>query len=67
MATRKQIGVRQRQMLADMARYGNGHWPEQWTMRADDRRIMRALFQRGLVTSEGSFATLTDAGQEALS
>lgn len=59
------LGVRQRRMLTDMAVFGRGHWPEQWRFRPDDRSVLESLHRRGLVTSTGRFASLTEAGEVA--
>lgn len=56
------LGRRQRRMIADMATFGGGHWPDHWTLRADDRHVLDSLARKGLVTSSGFRAALTDTG-----
>jgi hypothetical protein len=56
------LGRKQRRMLADMARFGQGRYPQAWRMNTDDRRVMTSLYGYGLVTSEGAMSMLTEAG-----
>lgn len=58
------LGRRQRLMLLNMAEYGNGQWPQKWHLSNSDRSVMRSLYQRGLVTSTGMYATLTREGEK---
>lgn len=59
------LGRRQRRMLTDMARFGQGRWPAHWKQRAEDKKTLTALHRRGLVTDPGYQAALTERGQAA--
>lgn len=58
------LGRRQRRMIENMAHFGAGHWPWQWKMRNDDVTVLESLHRRGLVTSTGRFASLTNEGEK---
>lgn len=57
------LGRRQRRMLADMARHGNGHYPQQWRMSPEDCRVMASLYRHDLVDSPDRHAALTEKGR----
>ena len=47
-----------------MLMFGQGRWPEHWTLRGDDRDILTALERKGMVTGDRYDARLTELGRE---
>jgi hypothetical protein len=58
------LGCRQRKLLASMAHYGKGGWPQRWHLYSVDREAMVALFAKGLITAPDQSARLTDTGHQ---
>lgn len=56
------LGVRQRKMLTSMLLYGDGGWPDRWSLRHDHYTVLDSLFKRGLVDRPDNMARLTDQG-----
>lgn len=60
----KGLGRRQRSMIVNMMHFGEGQWPKHWRQRSDDREVLESLHRKGLVTSTGRFASLTNEGEK---
>ena len=64
----KGLGVRQRRMLTLLSLDGQGHWPDGWRMRGDDRSVLESLERKSLVVScPDRRYSLTETGQIAAS
>lgn len=44
------LGIRQREMLEKMIRFGEGIYPPRWRMNYADHKMLEALREKGLVT-----------------
>jgi len=49
----KDVGLRQKKVLADMARYGGGYWQPSWRLSYYQKQLLQSLEERGLVNRIG--------------
>lgn len=57
------IGRRQRKILDDMLRYGQGQWPPGWRINNDNHISLIGLQRRGFIKNAGTTWTITAKGR----